>query len=310
MARQPGAGVECILVEEVTYGTSPTSGYTKFPFSRNGLNHQQPLVPSDLMGRDPSAPIKDAVMVGGDIEVPLDLRSVGRWLKGAFGAPVTSGAGPYTHSFRSGGTSLPSLSVQTGYPAVPHFELFKGVMVDELSLSMQSKGLASMTAKLIGKTMEKRTTTRDNSAAAEPAMVRFGNWQGSARIDGTQIGNVVSASLRYANGLDPMEGISGNGEIEGAEPSQAAAEGSLVMRFADTVMLQKAIDGTPCELDLRFDLSPYLLSWKFHAIYLPKPKIETPGPKGVQATFDWQAAKDATLGRAVTVTLVNDVAAY
>jgi hypothetical protein len=30
------------------------------------------------------------------------------------------------------------------------------------------------------------------------------------------------------------------------------------------------------------------------------------GPQGVPATFDWQAARDATLGRMCTATLVND----
>jgi hypothetical protein len=30
----------------------------------------------------------------------------------------------------------------------------------------------------------------------------------------------------------------------------------------------------------------------------------------VQATFDWQAAKDGTLGRMCTATLVNDIESY
>jgi hypothetical protein len=30
----------------------------------------------------------------------------------------------------------------------------------------------------------------------------------------------------------------------------------------------------------------------------------------VQASFDWQAARDATLGRMCTITLVNDMEGY
>jgi hypothetical protein len=30
----------------------------------------------------------------------------------------------------------------------------------------------------------------------------------------------------------------------------------------------------------------------------------------VQATFDWQAARDAALGRMCTATLINDIEAY
>jgi len=47
-----------------------------------------------------------------------------------------------------------------------------------------------------------------------------------------------------------------------------------------------------------------------HAVYLPRPRIEISGPQGVQATFDWQAARDSTVGRMCTATRVIDVEAY
>ena len=46
------------------------------------------------------------------------------------------------------------------------------------------------------------------------------------------------------------------------------------------------------------------------AVYLPRPRVEIPGPQGIQASFDWQAAKDATAGHMCRVTLVNAVEAY
>ncbi len=47
-----------------------------------------------------------------------------------------------------------------------------------------------------------------------------------------------------------------------------------------------------------------------HAVYLPRPRIEISGPQGVQATFDWQAARDSTVGRMCTATLINDIEVY
>jgi len=47
-----------------------------------------------------------------------------------------------------------------------------------------------------------------------------------------------------------------------------------------------------------------------HSVYLPVPRMEINGPQGIQATFDWQAAKDATEGRMVTVTMVNKAGTY
>jgi hypothetical protein len=47
-----------------------------------------------------------------------------------------------------------------------------------------------------------------------------------------------------------------------------------------------------------------------HAVYLPIPRIEIAGPQGVQASFDWQAAKAASPARMCTAVLVNSVATY
>jgi hypothetical protein len=311
MARASGARAKMLLIDEVTYGTPPGSGYVEVPFITSNLSAEQPLQDSDVMGigRDAGEPLKDALTADGDVRVPLDVRAIGHWLKGAFGAPVTSGSGPYAHSFRSGGWTLPSLSIEVGMPEVPHFAMYSGVKVDEISLDMARTGLASMTAKLIAQSERLGTATEDASPTV-PELLRFTNWQGSVRRNGTEIGNVISASFRYANQLDRIEGLTGDGLIEGLDPSRAMAEGNLVMRFADTTLLQLAIDGTACELDFRFDLSPHVLSFKAHAVYLPRPRIEIPGPKGVQVAFAWKAAKDGSVGRMVTATLTNDVASY
>ena len=55
------------LAFETTYGTPPVSGYTKMPFTSTTLGAEQPLQTSELLGygRDPQAPIKDAVTADG-----------------------------------------------------------------------------------------------------------------------------------------------------------------------------------------------------------------------------------------------------
>ena len=47
-----------------------------------------------------------------------------------------------------------------------------------------------------------------------------------------------------------------------------------------------------------------------HAVYLPIPRIEIAGPQGVQASFDWQAAKATSPARMCTATLINSIASY
>ena len=72
-------------------------------------------------------------------------------------------------------------------------------------------------------------------------------------------------------------------------PERVPAEGLLILR-----------DGEPGEPEVT--LSPLR--------YLPRPRIEISGPQGVQATFDWQAARDSVVGRMCTATLINDIEVY
>ena len=112
MARAQGARAQMALAFETTYGTPPVSSFTKMPFASTSLGAEQPLQTSELLGygRDPQAPIKDAVTADGDVVIPIDAGAFGFWLKAAFGTPTTTGAGPYTHEFRSGNWAMPSFS--------------------------------------------------------------------------------------------------------------------------------------------------------------------------------------------------------
>ena len=317
MARAQGARAQMALAFETSYGTPPPpdqngSGFTKMPFASTTLGAEQPLQTSELLGygRDPQAPIKDAVTADGEVVIPIDAEAFGFWLKAAFGTPTTTGAGPYTHEFRSGNWALPSFSVETGMPEVPRFAMYSGCMVDSLNWQMARSGLLTATASIVAQGEAIGTST----AAGTPtniALKRFGHFNGSITRNGSNIGNVVSADLTYANNLDRIETIRADGKIDGADPSIAALTGNVVVRFADQTLVTQAISGEACELEFSYTLpTGETLTLTAHAVYLPRPRIEISGPQGVQATFDWQAASDPVAGRMCTVTLTNDREVY
>jgi len=313
MARAQGARAQMALAFETTYGIPPMGGYTQISFASTTLGSEQPLQTSELLGygRDPQAPVKDATTADGNIVVPIDAESFGFWLKGAFGAPVTTGdQAPFAHEFRSGAWALPSLSIETGMPEVPRYALYAGCKVDSVSWQMARSGLLTATVSVIAQGEEVGLS----SSVGQPASValkRFGHFNGSITRNGTNIGNVVSADLIYANNLDRIETIRADGKIDGADPSIAALTGNIVVRFADQTLVSQAINGEACELEFSYTLpTGESLTLTAHAVYLPRPRIEISGPQGVQATFDWQAASDPVLGRMCTVTLHNDREAY
>lgn len=418
MARQPGARTQLAAAFEAVYGLAPVTGYTRLPFASTTLGSAQPLLENELLGfgRDPLAPVKDAITVDGDLVVPICARSFGFWLKGAFGQPTsvavaasgfiefsenpsdgdtitlggttwtfvdstpganeteiqgtliqtldalvsalnlsadaeiekatysrptgterlvilfdTAGAlgnaftiaasgatasgtrltgGGHTHTFQSGSWTLPSISIEKQLPQVPRFEMFTGCVVDQISWQMQRAGLLTSTVRLIAQGELAQESTQAGSLA-DLALQRFGSFQGSISRNGVSLGNVVSTEITYGNNIDRIETIRDDGKIDGADPSMAMLQGRTEMRFADNTLLTQAINGEACEMTFAYALpGGESLSFVAHAVYLPRPRVEIPGPQGVQVTFDWQAALDPIVGRMCTVTLFNDVAAY
>ena len=312
MARAQGARAQMALGFETVYGTPPLSGFTKMPFASTSLGSEQPLLNSELLGygRDPLAPIKDAVTADGDAVVPLDAGAFGFWLKAAFGDPTTTGVGPYTHEFTSGNWTLPSLSIETGMPEVPRFAMYSGCVLDQLSWQVQRSGLLTATARLVAQG-ETVATTTSVGTPAELGLKRFGHFNGAISRNGSALGNVVSAEITYSNNLDRIETIRGDGRIDGADATMAALTGRIEVRFADSTLVAQAINGEACEMEFAYVLpSGETFTFTAHAVYLPIPRIEISGPQGVQASFDWQAAKANSPARMCTATLINDIEAY
>lgn len=312
MARAYGANAQLLGKFESVYGTPPAGDYIKFPFISSELGSEQGLVASDLLGqgRDPAQPIRDVIKVEGNIVVPVDLRNFGHWLKALLGAPTTTGTGPYVHTFVSGAASLPSLAVEVGMPDIPIYFINAGVRVNSLQLSFARSGAASATLNCIAQGEESDTSSSGGTPTTAP-LTRFNQFQGSIKKDGAALGNVTGAQLTYSNNLERIETIRDDGKIESADPTIAALTGNIAVRFADTSLIDAATDNTPLELEFAYTIDDdNALIFTAHEVYLPKPKLPLSGPGGVQATFDWQAAKATSPARMLTVVLKNDVASY
>lgn len=196
MARAHGARAQMALAFESVYGTAPATGFRTVPFASTSLGSEQPLLASELLGqgRDPVAPIKDALTADGDVVVPIDVENFGLWLKGTFGAPTTTGTTPKTHTFQSGNWTLPSMAIEVAMPEVPRYAMYTGCMVDQLSWQMSRSGLLTATARLIAQGEAIDTVT----AAGTPttlALQRFGHFNGAVKRNGAALGNVVSAEV-------------------------------------------------------------------------------------------------------------------
>lgn len=312
MARAQGARSQLAAAFETTYGTAPATGFMQMPFASASLGAEQPLLASELLGygRDPLAPLKDAVTADGEITVPLDAEAFGFWLKAAFGAPTTTGTTNKTHTFKSGSWTLPSMAIEVAMPEIPRFAMYTGCVLDQLSIAMQRSGLLTADMKLVAQGETVATATAAGTPTAY-ALQRFGHFNGAIKRNGTALGNIVSADLTYANNVERIETIRNDGRIDGADPSIAALTGKIDVRFADTTLMDQALNGTAASLEFSWVISANVsLTITAHAVYLPRPRVEIQGPQGIQASFDWQAAYDSVAGQMCTVVLKNAVASY
>lgn len=220
---------------------------------------------------------------------------------------ATLEAGTNTYTFTSGAQDLPSMSIETGMPEVPSFEMNFGARGNTLGIELSRRGLLNATLGLIAK----GSTLDDASNAGTPTVVspiRFAQATGQIKKDGVQLGHIVSARMSFTNNLDPVETIQPDSRIEDADPAMFAANGNITARFADTTLLDLAGAGTPIELSFGWTKGAYSLLFTFDRVFLPRPKRQITGPAGIQAPFDWQASGQD--GISMTVELVSDVASY
>ncbi len=313
MSRAVGSNAVLLLKNEAAYGSVATGNFARLPFITCGLGSEQGLIESDVLGggRDPAAPSQDVINVGGDVVVPLDLRDIGLWLQLIFGAPTTTGVeGAYKHTFESGSDVLPSASVEVGHPNVPSYFMNLGVMADSIGFSFERSGNANATINLLAQG-ETDASSSGGGVPTTSEFQRFSQFQGSIKKDGSALANVTGGSLNYSNSLDTVETIRSDGKIEGIDPGVASMTGNIDVRFADMSLMNAATNNTAVELVYAYEISATKkLIVTVHEVYLPKPKVSISGAGGVEASFDWQAAKNSAAGVMTTFELHNDIASY
>jgi hypothetical protein len=143
-ARAYGADSVLLAAQETTYGTAPASGYRGLDFKSTDLSSAVPLGDDPLLGRGRNAqdPYRGLVTDEGSVDIPLDVEGTGYWLTGLFGAPTTTGSGPYTHVWQSGADTIPSYTIEIGHPklATPVFFRHTGVVFESLNFEMGIEG--------------------------------------------------------------------------------------------------------------------------------------------------------------------------
>jgi hypothetical protein len=131
-------------------------------------------------------------------------------------------------------------------------------------------------------------------------------------VDGVRAGNVVAANYQISNNQDVVNALREDGLIEGADAGQTGLTLSLTVRYSNTAMRAAAESGVPVECRTGFYNSAdgAELLFNLHELHLPIPRREINGPGGIEVTYEGIGAQDVSVGRALSVSLWNDLANY
>ena len=158
---------------------------------------------------------------------------------------------------------------------------------------------------------EKGSTTAIDAAPDVYKYTRVSQFQGYIKSGGEFLANITAASATYSNNLEKIETIRNDGLVEAIDLGVASLSGSISARYGDNILLDKAREGTPVDVELGYQLTDTMkLVIECHEVYLPKPKRSIDGPNGIECSYDFQGAKSEELGHMMTIKLINDVESY
>jgi hypothetical protein len=303
---------------ETTYGTLPTGNWKRVPLVSLDPGVSQPWERPDIIGlaggRDEPVPLRGLLTVQPSVDVQVDLVNTGHWLRLLFGAPTTTGTTDRTHVFGSGGATLPSISLQHGNSQISAnpFMRFPGLRANTMELRFRpDEPQQVMSIGMIGLNASRAAAT----ASGTPTAATFTPFTGPVATvtrAGTALARITGGTLRYSNGLEVLrEANRASAAIGEAAPGTAEVSGSIDVRMDTDTILADSEGNAPIKLAFGYSISAtQSLTFLVEAAYLERTMPAVRGRAGVQATFNFRGAFDATATRALTVTLANQQAAY
>jgi hypothetical protein len=206
---------------------------------------------------------------------------------------------------------LPSFTLESALPETNSFFVSTGCKIGSLAFAWQRSGAAQITLQVAAQGETEFNTTQAGTPGVL-AVQRLSQFQGSITSGGNPIASLTAASLSYSNDLDPVATIRSDGKIDGYDEGLATATGKITARFNDvTTYRAAAAAGTPIDLAMGWTRSAHeSLMLSMASVYLPVPKRDISGPKGIDADYDFQGALSSAGAFMLEAVLRNDVAAY
>ena len=314
MGTARGYKSSCVLDFETTFGADPAApAGLIMPINSSSLKAERTKnAASTITGnRNPVQPFDGNLKVEGSVVVPVDLIAFGHWLRAMFGAPTTSGEGPYVHTFKVA-DSQPSLVLENKFAdaaAVIAYAKYNGCKVNSWAMSVGGDGELTSELAIVGSTETVGATAYDSDASAV-TLSRLQNFQAALTEGGSSLAIATAMDFTVGFGLDTEKYVIGGAGVLGDIPEGImSVSGNLTALFQSTTLLNKAINSTESSLVVTFTSGTYSLAITFPEIQYGRSTPEISGPSGILITLPWQGYYDNNAdSTSVKVVLTNSQA--
>lgn len=312
----PGTGAKghIGLAKETTWGT-PVAATDYMAISSESIVHEiEQVIEQEIRGYIDAAPQYEGLnSIRGDIVALARPVGIGFLLRSCLGAPVTSGAGPYTHIFSTAADFsdqcvLPPYTFEVNRNLSQAFQ-FAGCVVNELVFEFGvTQKILKITASIMGKAVVLIAPTTVSLEAADP----FKWLQAVFNIGGSAITDIESCRIRIANNLELIQSLNatkvparilwgGNREVD-IDLTFGVYNLTEYTRFTGqgeaTASVTLTVDAST---ELKFETN------KLRYVGFP---LSMSGPGRMTVNITGKAKYDATLGTAIKATLKNSKVSY
>ncbi|HBG06326.1 MAG: hypothetical protein A2075_12210 [Geobacteraceae bacterium GWC2_58_44] len=299
-ATEKGVICQLVIQKEPSYKVDPVTPDAQVIYLRSDtIAFSRPNESSDVSrgaNRNPTKPARGLDDVGGDISTELQAY-IGRLYEGVMGTVVTTGTGPYVHTFKHG--PLSSWMLERKYPTLGKYAKYNGCKFGKLSMDVTTKGFQNITVSTSGA----KETISDAPFDATPLDLGKVSFDGRSIMlieeGGVAIATISKISgLTIDNGLDLGEenyALGGDGSRDDIPEGMVKVTGTAHAMFKTIDLYNKAKNGTESSIRVKYALGDgngtagnESLELKLsELVYSPKtPPIA--GPKGlvVEAPFE------------------------
>ncbi|WP_029066564.1 phage tail tube protein [Labrenzia sp. DG1229] len=318
-AKPRGKTANLLFGTQTAFDTAAIGNYISTFFYSENLGESEPFEQNPLIGlarnnnRDATEPQPGLLTASGDIVVPLDANHFPYWLTMLFGAPVTSGAGPYTHVWTSGSEELPWRTIEVEKRAGAAFYQNIGVVTNGFSLdATRGGGFRQVTLNCLARNQVKLSSTGGGSPAAMVPTSLLPASQGLLRVNSVLAGNFLGASINYQNGFSEDGSINGTKFVAGFDlDDEAQLTGNGRVRYVDDTYFDIMSVGDPVALELEFgEAADAKINFAMPAVRFDRaPFAPINGPGRLESEFGFRA-EQTTGAPMLTVTVTNNVDSY